>query len=364
MSSLLKNSGGLRSAGACRAGARRWCAGPAAVVGTVALAALGGAPACTPFDQLTAAPATAEAMSTPTAAVAPEQEARLEEGRASIAAGQYDHALEIFQAILAENPTIAGAYVGIGDVYVIQENWARAEPAYARAVRIDPRSFDAQFGHGLALQMLDRFDEALRAYHHALTIRPESPQANLNIALTYMHLDEPTRALTFAEKAVEADPASGPAHANLGAIYEELGRTVDAIDAYVAALELMDNQPRLMLSLINVLARENRYREAANAAEILTRIDPTAAAFERLGWCRFKLREYDAAVEAYRQSVEIDGEHWPAHNGIAVSALNRWLLSDRRDEPARAEAAEHFRRSLRINPDQPKLVELVLNYKL
>ena len=33
--------------------------------------------------------------------------------------------------------------------------------------------FDAQFGHGRALQMLDRFIEAVQAYHRALTIRPD-----------------------------------------------------------------------------------------------------------------------------------------------------------------------------------------------
>ena len=78
----------------------------------------------------------------------------------------------------------------------------------ARAARLAPRNFDAQYGHGRALQMLERFIEAVRAYHRALTIRPDNINANQNLATTYLQLGEPSSALVFAEKAVELDPAS------------------------------------------------------------------------------------------------------------------------------------------------------------
>jgi tetratricopeptide (TPR) repeat protein len=292
------------------------------------------------------------------------QQERLDAARAASAAGDYDGALSMFQDILADNPMIATAYLGIGDIYVIRKDYAKAEPAYGRAARLEPRSFDAQYGHGLALQMLDEFVEAVRAYHRALTIDPANPKANLNLATTYLQLQEPLRAVVFAEKAVEVDPANGAAHANLGAIYEELQRYPEAIDAYIAAIELMGNRPPLLLNLINALGKERRYREAANTAATLVKIAPSAGAYERLGWCHFKLREYDASVQAYRDATEIEPDHWPALNGIGVNALNRWLLSKKRDTAARREARNAFRRSLRANENQPKVVSLMLNYDL
>jgi tetratricopeptide (TPR) repeat protein len=279
-------------------------------------------------------------------------------------AGDYDQALTLFQELLSVNPTITTAYLGIGDIYLVKKDYARAEPAFARAARLEPRNFDAQYGHGLTLQMLERFVEALRAYKRALSINPDSFQANINVATTYLQIRDPARAVTYAERAVEADPSNGPAHANLGAIYEELGRNAEAIDAYIVALELMGNRPPLMMNLINVLAAENRYREAANTAETLSRIEPTADTYERLGWCLFKLREYDGSIEAYRTAVQIDPRHWQSHNGVGVNALNRWLLSDRRDVDAKIEARDSFRRSLRINREQPKLIDLMLKYDL
>jgi tetratricopeptide (TPR) repeat protein len=229
---------------------------------------------------------------------------------------------------------------------------------------LEPRNFDAQYGHGLALQLLKRFVDAVRAYQRALVIEPDNPKANLNVAVTYLQLNDPERGVRFAEHAVKIDPSNGAAHANLGAIYEKLERYPEAVDSYIAALELMGNQPPLMMNLINVQAKVERYHEAANTAETLVRLAPTAEAYERLGWCYFKLREYDRSMTAYRSAVEEDSKHWPALNGIGVNALNTWILSKKRDGDAKREAGDAFRRSLRVNADQPKVVQLLLNYDL
>jgi tetratricopeptide (TPR) repeat protein len=292
------------------------------------------------------------------------EQAQLDVAEQAVDAGNYDHALTIFQDVLAENPTVTTAYLGIGEIYVIKKDYGKAEPAYRRAARLEPRNFDAQFGHGLALQMLKRFVEAVRAYHRALTIAPDDPKANLNLATTYLQLNDAERAVVFAERAVQIDPANGAAQANLGAIYEELGRYAEAVDVYLAALELMGNRTPLMLNLINALAKERRYQEAVNTAEVLTRIDPSPNAFERLGWCHFKLRQYDRSMTAYREAVNLDPGHWPSLNGIGVNALNSWLLSKKRDEQAKQEAGRAFRRSLRVNSDQAKVVELLLQYNI
>ncbi len=295
-----------------------------------------------------------------------EQKNLLEQATIAKDTGDYDVALGLFRDVLEENPTIVPAYLGIGDIYLDLDDAGKAEPVFARAVKLSPRSFDAQFGHGRALQMLGQLLRAVQAYHRALTIVPDHPEANLNIATTYMRMDEMNSALVFAEKAVELAPESGGARVNLGAIYEDLGRNDAAIEQYLTALELLDEQATapVMLNLINVLARENRYQEAANTAENLTRIDPTPNAYERLGWALFKLREYDASIEAYRGAIELDPNHWPSLNGVGVNALNTWLRSGRTDNDARREARDSFRRSLRINRDQRKLITLMSNYAL
>lgn len=291
----------------------------------------------------------------------PEQTQKLETAEAAKEKGDYTAALSMFQEILAENPTITTAYLGIGDIYMEQQQYPKAEPAYARAAKLEPRNFDAQFGHGLALQMLNRFVEAVRSFQRALTIDPDSISANLALATTYLQMDEPKSAVIYAEKCVQLDPANGSARVNLGAAYEKVGRNADAIEQYFTAMELVEDTPPLMMNLINVLSEERRYQEAVNTAENLVKVAPSANAYERLGWCYFRLSEYDKSLRAYRDAVKLDPDHWQSWNGIGVNAINTWLLSKKRDNDAGREARDAFRKSLRINPDQPKLILLMSN---
>jgi len=299
---------------------------------------------------------------TPAQVAAPSINDRLARAEAAGRAGEYEVALSVFRQILAQNPTIATAYIGIGEIYMIQQDYEAAEPVLARAARLEPRNFDAQYGHGRALQMLDRFIEAVRAYHRALTIRPDSLDVNQRIATTYIQMGEPSSALVFAEKAVEIDSASGPARVNLAAIYQDIGRTEDAIHQYEAAVELMEPTPPLLLSLITALAKEKRYVDAKNTAEYLVKLDPSARAWERLGWCAFRLGDYQQSIESYREAVQVDPFYWPALNGIGCNALNTWLLSGKADGSAFQEARQSLRRSLRANPDQPKVISLLSQY--
>lgn len=292
------------------------------------------------------------------------QQERLDAAADLTDAGQYDEAIAIFREILAENPTVTTAYLGLGDIHLTQGDYAAAEPVYARAARLEPRNFDAQFGHGVSLQMLDRLVDAVRAYHRALVLRPDSPRVNLNLATTYLQMEQARSALTYAQRAVELEPDNGSARINLGAVYDRLGMLDEAIASYRAASELVDPSPELIMNIVNVLARAGRYREAIDAAQTLNRLEPSANAYERMGWAWFRLGEFEQSAAAYREAVMLDPEHWPSFNGIGINALNRWLLSERRDGAARNEAREALRRSLRLNPGQERVISLLSTYQL
>jgi len=279
--------------------------------------------------------------------------------------GDYKEAMRLFKEVLEDNPVATDAFVGIGDIYLAKKEWSHAEPVFARAAKLDPRNFDAQYGHGVSLQMMKRFVEAIRAYHRALTINPEDVGANLNIATTYLQIGRPKSAVVFAERAVEVCGEDAPAHITLAATYQLLGRMDDALAEYIAASEMMDEpSPQLMRNIIYLLTQEKRYREVVNTTEQLVRVDPSSGSYEQLGWAQFRLGDYTASSNAYITAVEFDEENWRAMNGIGVNALNAWLLSERKNVSSYEDARSAFRGSLKLNPDQPKVITLVLRYGL
>ena len=278
--------------------------------------------------------------------------------------GEYEVALALFREILAANPTDVLAFMGIGDVYLDQEDYTGSEPYYARAVRIEPRNYSAQSGYGKVLYLLKRFVEAVHVFHIALTIDPEGVEANLGLGATYFQMDEPEHAMVFAEKAVQAAPSNGEARANLGMVYEAIDRNDEAIDQYLFAMELLDDAEEVMVRLTSILYKEQRFQEAANTADALVKLAPSAESYSQFGRALFRLGSYDRSIESYRKAVELDASYWPAQNGIGVNALNTWIWSEKQDEQARLEARDAFRRSLQANNDQLQVIILMQKWGL
>ncbi len=277
--------------------------------------------------------------------------------------GDNEQALQLLAAAIERNPTLTIAHMKMGEIYRMRGDNAQAERAYAAAARLEPRNFDAQYFHGLTLHLLNRLGDAVRAYLRALAIQPDSFEANLNVATAYLQLNEPRQSLPYAERAVELEPTSGPAHANLGAVLGALENHADAVREYQAAAELMELSPELLLNLADSLGKLRRFDEMANTLNAAIEMSPTSLAWERLGYARFKLREYEGAREAFREAIELDPRHYPALNGLGVVLLNDYLASDRRDRESKEEAIRLFQRSLQINKRQTRILELVTRFR-
>ena len=278
------------------------------------------------------------------------------------AAGQDEEALRLLSQAIEENPTLTVAYMEMGEIYEVRGENAKAEQNYGAAASLEPTNFDAQYKHGYMLHILNRLSEAVSAYLRSLAIRPNDFNANLNLATAYFQLNEPSQALYYAETAVRLEPTSGPARVNLGAVYAAIGRHDDAVRQYEAASELMDLSPELLLNLAESLGKIGRHREMENTLNAVLELEASAAAWERIGFARFKQRDYSGAMAAFQEAVAIDDRHYPALNGLGVCLLNRYLKSERKDEAARKEAVRLLKRSLQINNRQNQIIELVSRF--
>ncbi|HVU62784.1 MAG TPA: tetratricopeptide repeat protein [Phycisphaerales bacterium] len=276
--------------------------------------------------------------------------------------GDLDKALQEFEHAIEVNPNYTEAHLGMADIYRMQGRYDRAEQKYARACQLQPRNFDAQYFHGLMLHLLDRLPEAIQAYIRALAINPSDFKANLNIATAYYQLDENTQALPYARRAVELKPDDGPARFNLGAIYAAMNRHGDAVREYTQAAEFMSLTPPLLLNLADSLAKLDRYEEMANALMQALKAEPSAIAYERLGYARFKLGQYGDARQNFNAAVRMDDSYYPALNGLGVCYLNDWIKGGRQDAGTKETGLNALRRSLQINRDQPQILEILTRY--
>ncbi|MEC7353358.1 MAG: tetratricopeptide repeat protein [Planctomycetota bacterium] len=281
-----------------------------------------------------------------------------------VEAGQYQEAIRLYEELLAQNPTLVDAYLGLGSVYQRTDNLAAAEVNFARAARLEPDSFDAQAGHGMVLQSLKRYPEAVAAYQRALLIDSTSLQANLGAAKSLVEMRRPKAALRFAREAVRLAPEDVTVRIDLADTLQRADLPDEAIDELEVAVELEEIDEALLLRLVGAYIEAGRWQEAANAGETLVEIAPSPVAYEHLGRAFFRLGDSESSMQAYREAVELDPDHWPSLNGVGVNALNAWLRSDRSDVEMALEARSAFYSSLRVNPDQPKVVEILTKYPI
>jgi tetratricopeptide (TPR) repeat protein len=281
--------------------------------------------------------------------------------------GERDVALQQFAKAIEVNPRFVRAHLGMADIYRIDGNYAAAEKSYGTAAGLEPRNFDAQYNHGLMLHVLNRVAEAVGAYIRALRVKPDDFQANLNLATAYYQLGENAQAIPYAERAVKLNPRNGAARLNLGSIYAAMGRNREALAEYEQASETMELTPALLTNLAEAYGRLDRFEQMRNTLLELVNRQPTAQTYERLGFASFKLGRtngamYATALANFEKSLSVDPEYYPALNGLGVCMLNLWLESDRRDGAAKDKALDCLRRSVQLNPDQPRVLELLSRY--
>lgn len=290
-------------------------------------------------------------------------ESAVEEGKRLSESGDLSAALAEFERAIAINPDLTAAYLEAASLYRDQGRLELAEARARRAAELEPQNFRAQYMHATVLQLMGRRPEAVRTYLRALAIRPDDVDTNLGLGTTYLELEEPAQALPYLQVAVRRAPDRGEARLNLGAAYAGLDRHEEAIIEYQQAAELLpEPDTELLLSLADSLGRVKRYAEMVATLDQLIRREPSALAYERLGSGLFRMKRYDAALDAFRESARWDPSHYPAHNGVAVCRLNTYLWSGRADQQALRDAIGALRESLRLRSDQPQIIELLRRY--
>ncbi|QNN22789.1 tetratricopeptide repeat protein [Planctomycetales bacterium ZRK34] len=286
-----------------------------------------------------------------------------EQASAVMEMGNLELAMELFQEALAKDHENVDAHIGIGDLHQMTGNYVEAAREYKAARDLKPNSYDANFKLGLAYHLLNRLRDAIRTYLTALTINPSSMEANLNLATAYLQIGEPRLALPYAQRAVELDPDHQPARVNLGAIYAALGQHDKALAQYrtveANAGELDEHVA------VNLATAELKSGSPQKAVELLTKLiktNPTATYYERLGYAQYKLENLDASQEAYEQALKLDDENTAALNGLGVNLMTRYIQSDRTDLKLRNRAVTAWQKSVRLNLDQPKILDLISRY--
>jgi Flp pilus assembly protein TadD len=152
--------------------------------------------------------------------------------------GNYQSALEQYQAALQKNPDDAEALSNMGQVLVRMGKPQEALPHFERAITLLPSRWAYRFNYARALGLANRWDEAITSYREAQSLFPDDYATTFNLALALHKKGDDAAAIAEYQKAIALAPQDASFRMALGISYEKLRRNAEAVAAYEEYLRL------------------------------------------------------------------------------------------------------------------------------
>lgn len=179
------------------------------------------------------------------------------------------------EAVVAAVPDSANARQNLGVALNGLDRREEAVQEFATAVRLRPDFAKARLNWGTALTKLGRGEEALGHFREALRLDPGLAAVHLSWGNTLLALGRPREALSRFEEAVRGLGTS-EAHNNLANMLSNFSRHAEAERHYAAAVRLDPTSVNPWVNWGNALARQRRFREAIDHYRAAHAIDPQA----------------------------------------------------------------------------------------
>jgi tetratricopeptide (TPR) repeat protein len=169
-----------------------------------------------------------------------------DETNAAIASNSYDVAIAKLTEAAGRVKDCGVCYARMGDIYVKQQNHAKAEESYKQAIALDGKLPEAYDGLAIVYNAQKRFEEATKANQMASELRGASGGAGdansvYNAGVILVNQGKMAEARAQFEKAVQLNPKMADAHYQLGMTFINEGKVAEAIKSLETYLQLDPN---------------------------------------------------------------------------------------------------------------------------
>jgi tetratricopeptide (TPR) repeat protein len=249
--------------------------------------------------------------------------------------GLLQEALQLLNEALRVDPRSAEANLDRGNVL---EEAGRAEEAlasYDRALAIRPAFAEALYCRGNALRALKRHEEALASYERALAMVPGRAEILGNRGNSLHALKRYEEALASYDQALVTMPGVAFLHNNRGNTLRELKRPGEALASLERSLALKPDYVEALINRGNTLQDLRRYEEALASFDRALALKPDDAdLYNDRGNTLLKLNRPEEGLTSYDRALRSKPDHDEAlrNRGVALLELDKLEDADRQYE--------------------------------
>jgi tetratricopeptide (TPR) repeat protein len=161
------------------------------------------------------------------------------------------------------NPNYILALKDKGDICLLKGDWNGAIEMYQAAIRHDPHFLEVYIKLGTLYDQLKVPEKAIATFREAISIAPAfAPAYNSAAWLLAREGRDLDEAQKLATKAIELDSTHSDAYDTLGWIYYLIGKFDDAIQALQKAQDMAGDQPHILAHLALVYYEKGMKNDA------------------------------------------------------------------------------------------------------
>ncbi len=243
----------------------------------------------------------------------------------------------------------AQAFLEVGD-------WDRALRELRQALAVNPEQGDWLFGMGVALDALQRHDEAASCFEQVLRVEGDDIETLLHLANSMLKARKYRRAIKVLARVNSIDPNCEHGYCYRIKAHALLGDHERAEEMFYLAQMIDDQCPRCFDHIAESLARRGDLDRAIWCWQQTIRIDPLHEdAHAKLALAYWRQGRLQRAKEFFGRQIDLDPE-----DVSSLLALSQLLIEMKRAE----DAADCLRHLLDIDPTHAQahlhLAELAL----
>jgi len=195
-----------------------------------------------------------------------------------------------YQEVLRWEPDNADAWLHLGTLCYMKEQYQDAILLLLKSIEIDPLKSITHYNLGVVLETIGDRSQAIRAYQKAIELDTQKIQAYNNLGNILAEVGEIEQAESVYRQAIAANPEHFGGYINLGNLLMLRQRTDDAITAYKTALKLKPRDPDILNNLGLAFQAKNDLAQSSCY----------------LGYANYHQREYDQAISYFQKFLEIE----------------------------------------------------------
>lgn len=238
--------------------------------------------------------------------------------------GKHSKAKPVLLKVLKQTPNHVEGLKLLGYIAAARADYQEAAKYLGRALELDPSSPECWYYRGVALQRLDRHEQALASFDKALSLHPAFFQARHDAGLSLSALQRFEEAVTSFDKAIALDPLSWTAYYNRGIALGHLKRYEEEIASYDKALSLNADGAQILGNRGVALGQIGKHEEAIACFKRSLELDGTnPAVLVSYGAVLSDLARYDEVLATQGQALALQPDDAKAHFNRAHVLLLR-----------------------------------------